>query len=203
MKRDNKPLIALLIVGLIATIGGTIAYFTGAVTLPNVFGTSPYGTEVTEVFVSPNNWLPGTTTPKTVVVKNTGGVDVAVRASISESWIGSQGDSLSLTLPDESRVSIIEFGESSEWVKEGNYYYYYTKLAPNASTSQFMKSVTFNSAASQDTNCTTTVENGTSVTTCESTGAGYDGATYTLRVTIETVQYDAYTTVWNPTLTIS
>ena len=201
--RDKKPLIALLIIGLVATIGGTIAYFTGVVNIPNIFGTSPYGTEVTEVFVSPNNWTPGTTTPKTVVVKNTGGVDVAVRASISESWLGSTGESLSLTLPDESRVSIIEFGESSEWVKEGNYYYYYTRLAPNASTSQFMKSVTFNSAAREGTNCTTATENGTSITTCESTGEGYDGATYTLRVTIETVQYDAYQTVWNPTVTIS
>lgn len=201
--RNRKPLIALLIVGLVALIGGTIAYFTGTVTLPNVFGATPYGTEVTEVFVSPNTWTPGTRTPKTVVVKNTGGVDVAVRASISETWVGSDGDSLSLTLSNNERAAVIEFGTATDWVQEGNYYYYSTKLAPAATTSQFIKSVTFNSAATEDTTCTTETENGTSVTTCSSTGSGYDGATYTLRVTIETVQYDAYTTVWNPTLTIS
>lgn len=201
--KEKRTLLALLVIALVVAIGGTIAFFTGAVTIPNIFGTTPYGTEVTEVFVSPDNWVPGTNTPKTVVVKNTGGVDVAVRASISENWVGSTGNSLPLTINENTRAAIIEFGDALEWVKEGNYYYYYTKLAPNASTSQFIRSVTFNSSATDDLNCTTSSENGTSVTSCVSTGNGYDNATYTLRVTIETIQYDAYDTVWNPELTIS
>ena len=33
--------------------------------------------------------------------------------------------------------------------------------------------------------------------TCTSTGDGYDGATYTLTITIETIQFDAYKEAWN------
>ena len=201
--KNNKPLIALFIVMLIIGIGGVLVYFISTFVVPNVFGTDPYRTKVTEVFTSPDNWEPGTTIPKTVFVKNNGSVDVAVRASITESWVGSSGNSLPLALSNDLRVSIIEYGDSSQWIKEGNYYYYYTKLAPNEVTTQFIKSVTFNSDVKADTNCTTENDNGASVITCESTGDNYASATYTLYITVETIQYDAYSAVWNPNLTIN
>ena len=38
---------------------------------------------------------------------------------------------------------------------------------------------------------------------CESTGVGYDGATYTLTITVETAQYEYYKEIWNTDVEIN
>ena len=157
-----------------------------------------YGTEVTETFTSPDNWTPGTTTPKTVVVKNTGDVDVAVRVKYTEAWESANGGTLSGT-QGANQAATINFANATDWTKSGDYYYYKSKLSKNQSTSSFISSVTFNSNITSDTNCTTSGN----VTTCATTGDGYDGATYTLTITAETIQYDAYTTAWTSAVTIN
>ena len=78
---NKKTIIALALVALVGIIGGTYAYFTSTATLSNEFTTGTYSTSVTEEFVSPSNWTPGTTTAKKVNVTNNGSVEVAVRAS--------------------------------------------------------------------------------------------------------------------------
>ena len=200
--KNKKALIAIAIILTIGLIGGTFAYFTDQISVANEFKTKPYGTQVTEEFTSPDNWLPGDETSKTVVVKNTGEVDVAVRVSYSEKWESSDGTTLSGTQTisgQNIKAAIINLDNTSDWTKEGNYYYYNKKLLSGNSTTSFIKSVTFNSQITDDTTCTTL----NNVTTCESTGKGYDGANYTLTINVETVQFDAYKTVWNTTTNIS
>ena len=128
-------------------------------------------------------------------MKNTGEVDVAVRVGYTEKWVSADGTILSGTQTisgQNVRAAIINLDNTSDWTKEGNYYYYKKKILSGESTSSFIKSVTFNSQITDDTTCTTV----DSITTCTSTGKGYDGATYTLTINVETVQFNAYQAVW-------
>ena len=121
VKRNNKPLIALLLLAIVGVVGVTIAYFTSNATLENIFKTAPYSTQVEEEFTSPTNWTPGTTTPKTVVAKNTGDVPVAVRVSIEEEWISGNGESLPLE-QNGNKAAIINFANTSDWTLVDGYY---------------------------------------------------------------------------------
>jgi len=200
--KNKVALIAIGVIGIIGVIGGAFAYFTDTVEVKNEFQTKPYGSQVTEEFTSPENWLPGDTTPKTVVVKNTGEVDEAVRVSYTEKWESANGNTLSGTQTiggTSVRAAIINFDNAADWTKVGDYYYYNKKLVSGRSTSSFIKSVTFNSQITADTSCTT-VNN---VTKCESTGNGYDGAKYTLTINVETVQFNVYKNIWNTTVNIA
>ena len=212
-RRNKKSLIALLILLIVGVIGFTLAYFSDSITIGNEFKTKEYGTSVTEVFVSPDNWTPGTTTDKSVVATNTGNVDEAVRISYTEKWVAADGttelsgwvdEDGKLTSHDEElstdeRAAIINFVNESDWTLSNGYYYYNYKLAPTESTSSLIESVTFNSLVTSDSNCKT-VDN---TTTCTSTKKGYDGATYTLTFTIETVQYDQYKSAWGTSVDIA
>ena len=184
-KKDYRPLIiallSLLIIGLV--IGGTFAYFTSTFSIPNVFNSKPYSTKITEDFVSPSNWTPGTVTSKKFNVTNTGDVDVAVRVSYTESWVSANGDPLPLTQNNE-RVALIQWYSLNNWTNSNGYFYYNYKLTKNESTQPLIKAVEFNKNVVNDANCVTS---GNEIT-CTSSGDGYDGATYTLTITAETVQ---------------
>lgn len=199
--KNKKILIAVAIIAIMGLIGGTYAYFTDNVEVENEFRTKPYGTQITEEFTSPDNWLPGDVTPKTVIVKNTGEVDAAVRVSYTEKWVSANNAVLSGTQTINGvnvRAAIINFANEDDWDKEGDYYYYNKKLTSGASTNSFISSVKFNPQITNDTSCVTEGD----VTTCTSTGNGYDGATYTLTINVETVQFNAYKTVWNTSIPI-
>ena len=218
-KKNKKPIIALLVVAIVGVIGITFAFFSDKINVNNIFKTKPYGTTVTEVFESPDNWLPGTTSEKVVKVKNSGEVDEAVRISFTEEWKSANGTILSGWVDKDGNVSqhlsneetderaaIINFANQADWkisTENGtNYYYYRYKVAKNEETSSFIKSVTFNSSVNSDSNCNEKEENGTKTVTCTSTKKGYDGATYTLSIKIETVQYDKYKEAWNTNVNI-
>jgi len=210
--KNKKPLIALIFVAILGIVGVTFAYFTSSDTFTNVFGTKIYSMEVVETFESPDDWTPGTTTSKTVVAKNKGDVEAAVRISYTESWVDANRNSLALTdnaTPTPNRAAIINFASNynDNWTKETkdgkDYYYYNTKLAKNATTSPLIESVTFNPAVNIETedNC---VENTTNHTkTCTTTTSGYAGGTYTLTINVETVQYDQYQNAWSTSVPIS
>lgn len=194
-KMERKKYNIVLILVLILTVfivGTTFAYFTSSQTVQNVFQAQPYSTEITDTFVSPDNWVPGTVTPKTVSAKNTGNVDVAVRISYTESWVSQNGDALSLTLDNGERVAVLTLINTDDWTYNKGYYYYNKTLGSGESTTSLIESVKFNENAVNDYSCTTVG----GVISCTSTGDGYDGATYTLTMTIETVQADAKDTVW-------
>lgn len=203
-KKNNKPIIAIVVALVVGLVGGTIAYFTSEETLSNQFKTKPYSTEITETFVSPDNWVPGTTTEKTVVAKNTGDVDVAVRVSFEEEWKDSSNSPLELTTNGVT-AAIINYADDldSKWTKEGNYYYYNSKLTKNQSTTSFIQSVTFNEDVTLigGENCQSNAE--ANVLTCTTQAGGYAGGTYTLIIKVETVQFDAYQDVWNTNVSIS
>jgi alternate signal-mediated exported protein len=81
--KNKKPIffIALLFVFCIV-VGGTIAYYMSSDTFSNAFNTGKYGVTTQEVFESPDNWTPGTTTPKNVHVTNNEDTPVAVRIKL-------------------------------------------------------------------------------------------------------------------------
>lgn len=196
--KNKKSLIAIVLIAIIGVVGVTFAYFSNTTTIENVFKTKPYSTEAYEEFVSPENWTPGTTTDKKVYVTNNGSVNVAVRMSYTESWVSADGTTLS-GVQDDNQAAIINFANTTDWTYnpegyEEGYYYYNTDLAPNATTSSFIESVTFNSAIVSEATCTT--DEDTKTTNCVSTGKGYDGATYTLTIKVETLQADAKDEVW-------
>ena len=196
---NSRLIIALVVLVMIAgVIGVTFAYFQSQQTFSNVFQTKPYSTEFTENFTSPNNWIPGTTTPKNVTAKNTGQVDVAVRVSYTEEWTSANGTTLSGSQGD-NKAAIINLSNESNWVYSNGYYYYSSILGQNQSTNSFIESVTFNELIEADYTCTD--EDG--IKKCTSTGNGYDGATYKLTIKVETIQADAYQDAWNTDVTIS
>ena len=69
-----------------------------------------------------------------------------------------------------------------------------TKLLPSETSSSFITGVTFNEDIKADLN--TSVSQDGKTITFTSTGNGYDDATYTLTVKIDTVQYDQAKKFW-------
>ncbi|MDE5888899.1 MAG: BsaA family SipW-dependent biofilm matrix protein [Bacilli bacterium] len=226
---NKKTIIAIILLAVIGVVGGTLAYFTSQAQFTNVFRTKPYSTELTEEFDAPDNWLPGEETSKKVYVTNKGDVPVAVRISYTEEWVGGNGTTkldLVQTKEDGTKVTaaLINFPNSDDWISktesDGNTYYYYNNaLGRDEQTSLFIDKVTFN----KDIDIAYTCENvytyadGTSSTgsqpeegktlksttqKCNSTDETYAGATYTLTIKIETVQFDAFQTYWNTNIDI-
>lgn len=201
IKENNKNKKKLLVVGalgMLTVLGGTLAYFTTTTNIVNKFKTGLYQNKIVEEFVSPTNWTPGTVTEKTVKVTNSGDIPMAVRASITEKWVSASGKELSLKDSNNNVASIIEFGD--EWTKDNDGFYYYgtkenkTVLDASAETTSFIKSVKFNE------NIKATLKESVSsdgkTVTYTSSGDGYDNATYTLTVRIDTAEYDAARNLW-------
>ena len=193
--------------------GGTLAYFNSRHTNVTSLSTDIYQTKVTDSFTSPDEWLPGTYIERDMKFQNTGNVKVAVRATVEEYWITANGDRISnhdytngydAVLLNTPRGDNYNNGiGSTMWVNNGygwftnydmNYeevsktYYYPFFVNPGSTTEPIITSISFNPNATNDYSCTTS--NG--VETCTSTGDGYDGATYHLNVTFESVQADVY-----------
>ena len=61
--KSKKSLLVILLILVEGVVGLTLAYFSNTSSVENVFTSKQYGTTVTEVFTSPDNWTPGTTTP--------------------------------------------------------------------------------------------------------------------------------------------
>ena len=205
MKKNYKPLMFLLLLMFVfVVVGGTIAYYTSNDTFENEFDAGKYKIETQEAFVSPENWTPGTTTPKTFSVTNKGTVDSAVKVCFTQSWVDANNAPLNLKDSHDNLAAVLNFTSNSDkkWLEDCSNdgttkycFYYYKKLEPNETTSNLLESVTFNSNVDIDSTRNCTTENG--VTTCTTTATGYAGAKYTLNVNIETVQYDQYQNVFS------
>ena len=196
--KNKKTLFAVLLT-LFLVIGVTIAYFQSSASFENIFNTGTYKVVTTEVFESPNNWKPGEEIPKTITTKNEGTIPAAVRVSYTEKWEDKNGTDITTSISEGAVV--INLDNTSDWTKEGNYYYYNYILNPNETTSSFIKSVTLNAqlGSGDDIDCTPS-QDGKSVT-CEATDPLY-GAKYKLTLTKETVQADKYQEVWNTQVNI-
>lgn len=189
--KNKKKIVAIIAVLLVVVIGVTFAYFQSSVSFENLFTTGTYKVVTTEVFESPDNWKPGEEIPKTITTKNEGTIDAAVRVSYTEQWLDENNQDI--TSQVAAGTAIINLDNTSDWTKEGNYYYYNYILKPNETTSSFMKSVTLNSNLGDDVTCTTSQDGLTK--TCESSNPALGGK-YILTLTKETVQADKYKEVW-------
>ena len=214
--KEKKNLIIILIL-LVGVVGITIAYFSNTTSIDNLFSTKKYGSTITEEFISPDSWLPGDETSKSIVATNTGEVDQAVRISYTEKWLDSNNNELNgwihedgskssheteEELSSDERVAVINFDNNDDWTYNNGYYYYNYRLQPNESTSSLIRSVTFNSKTKLDDTCETTISDGKKTITCNSSGSDYDNAKYTLTFKIETVQFNKYMNAWNTDVAI-
>ena len=193
--KNKKALIAIVAV-LFVVVGATIAYFTNVTTFTNNFTTATYKTTTTETFESPTNWKPGETITKEIVTENEGSIPATVRAKFTGEWTNTDGTALTAAeLSDIPNDAVIVNVNTTDWVKDGEYYYYKYIINPDDTTSTFLNSVTLNSTVGNATACTTTGNK----EVCESTNSSIQGKKYTLTVIKETIQADAFNTVWNPT----
>ncbi|MDO5569803.1 MAG: BsaA family SipW-dependent biofilm matrix protein [bacterium] len=196
--KNNKKVLIVLGISILTVLGSTIAYFTTSTDITNLFKVGLYQHEIVEEFVSPNNWVPGTTTNKKVEVTNNGSISMAVRASYTEKWTSANGTDSPLKDGDNNVASIINF--NTGWTKDADGYYYYgsktnmTKVESNQTTSSFISGVTFNENIKSTLTKTTSADGQT--ITYTSSGNGYDDATYTLTIKIDTIQYDQAQNVW-------
>lgn len=85
-----KKRAALGLAGLaaVAAIGGTWAYWNQNLSVDNNFQAGNFDSDIVEKFEPEEDWLPGETVEKVVSVKNSGNVDMAVMAKITQKWDG-------------------------------------------------------------------------------------------------------------------
>ena len=199
---NTKVLVAIFGVILFGLIGGTVAYYNSSNSFLNEFNAGKYKIKTEEVFESPDNWTPGDTTPKEVTVKNEGTIDAAVKVCFEEKWEDANGNSLSLIDDEKRSIAILNLDSDYDnyWKKacNDNCYYYYTSLKPNEETEALLESVTYNPDTKMglDMNCVT--DSVTHTKTCTSESNGYSGGKYTLKINIETIQYDQLVEAWDP-----
>ena len=210
MKKKKLIIIMSFLFIVCIGVGSTIAYYNTSDTFTNSFNTGKYEVETQEVFESPDDWAPGTTTPKTIKVTNKGNVTVAVRAVFIETWEDEDGNPLPYNDSQNHPSAIINYSNNytSKWVQQFvnymrdnntrlNQFYYSEALAPGESTIDLIDSVTFNPDFNivPDKDCVT--DNVTHETTCTTEYSGYAGGKYKLMININTIQYDLYPTVWD------
>ena len=218
--KKNKIIAIIVLCALLLVGGGTLAYFNSRHTNVTSLTTKVYSTKSTQEYISPENFLPGTLVNMNTKVKNTGEVEVAVRAKIEESWTSHNNASLPLYQTRSNkyyRTILFNTNSSQEclttscatditsinedWTYSNGYYYYKNFLSEDDETTSLINSLLFNSYIENDISCANDPLTGDNV--CSSTGNGYDNATYNLTITFETVQSDAYQTFWNTNVSIT
>lgn len=191
---------ALAFIGLtllVATVGGTVAFYSNTFVFNNNFKLGSAETEYTETFESPDNWKSCDTTPKTLIITNKSGAPVAARFKIEEYWKKANSTStdhnneVPLTYENE-KVAIINFQNENDWEKKGDWYYYKNTLNAGESTSSLLESVSFNC----DINFAGEVSYSEDGLTGYSTTNDYQNAKYHLYITAQTVEADHKTEAW-------
>ena len=99
----KKAALGLAGIAAVAVIGGTWAYWSQDLTATNEFETGKFDSDIVEQFTPPavGEWLPGVTTEKNVKVTNSGDVDMALVAEITQEW-NREGESLPIRFPLEN-----------------------------------------------------------------------------------------------------
>ncbi len=231
--KNKKSLIAIIILlVVVGVVGVTFAYFNSVTTFENLFKSGKFQIKVDEEFVSPDNWVPGNTTDKTIKVTNTGTVDMAVRVWYEEKWTSATGDNLNVyeTCSDDSsdiaicnglssgkaRYAIINFSEDGNWIKDSKFFEDDTSHSDTNLVSSgyyyYKYKLAPNEVSTSLINSVTYNKNvandyqcstENNTTICNSTGNKYDGASYNLTFHIETVQFDAYKEYWETDVSIT
>lgn len=195
LKSGKSLLFGGIFCAIAAVISVTVAYNSDNSTIRNEFGVGQYKTVFTEQFTSPNNWKPGDETTKTFTVKNETDTDIKVRIKYKENWRNALDTKNLPAVKDGVALADVVLQNLEDWELKGDgYYYYKTPLAPNATTSSLFQKVIFNHDANlgADNICartTTSVE-------CTKPDDKYEGATYHLIITAETIQADEANQEW-------
>lgn len=193
--KNKKSLVAIIGILAVAAIGFTIAYNSDLMSFNNNFGTGLYRTEVSDTFTSPLDWKPCDTTAKTIAVKNTGTIDVAVRVKLDQYWKSKTGGDLAMLVDsNDNPLTTINFASdyADYWQKSGDWYVYKTALAPNATTHALIQSVSLSCNANLVGETTYSADGKTG----ESGNGAYNGASFHVDADIQTIQYDAINE-WN------
>lgn len=141
----RKPMIRILLSVLlvaVVAVGGTLAYLVASDSpLLNTFALMRISTEVEE----PSTGTAETKDPK---VKNTGTADVYVRAIAYVVMVDKDGNEY---VDPVAAAKVSPVYNTAKWGDGGDGYYYYTsKLAPNATTEELFTDVTVASDMSTD-----------------------------------------------------
>lgn len=126
-KRKLFLLTGLVLSLLVCAAVSTVAWLTVRDQTANPFTVGAVQAEIQESFPEPY------TVKSDVSVKNTGDVPVYIRATVSIYWQNEDG-SVSAQLPKEDADYDIQWGSSSNWVKQGDVYYYTLPVKRNQST---------------------------------------------------------------------
>lgn len=111
-KNKAKAWLALITLGVIGLItAGTIAEFFTETIVRNKFSAEPYRADFFEEFESPDNWLPGMTTPSKVFAKNNSSGEIIVRVKYEEQWTAANGKVLPNILEYKDGKFVDENGE--------------------------------------------------------------------------------------------
>ncbi len=111
-KNKIKAWLALITLGVIGLItAGTIAEFFTETIVRNKFSAEPYRADFFEEFESPDNWLPGMTTPSKVFAKNNSSGEIIVRVKYEEQWTAANGKALPNILEYKDGKFVDENGE--------------------------------------------------------------------------------------------
>ena len=120
----------ILVLGL--SVGGTLAFLiddTDPVT--NIFTPGEITTEIDEDFES-------SLVKENVCIKNTGDVDVYIRAAIVANWVDESGN---IIAPAKENEDYTPFESEDGWVKHSDGYHYWTEpVAPGTSTGELIDS---------------------------------------------------------------
>lgn len=182
-------LLLLVIVLLLSAVSSTWGYHKTASPVVNRISTKKSGVTMREVFNPADKWLPGETKEKQVSFSNSGELPQVIRfkceSAWSESTLNGIADAPVLTLMQEP---MIQFSDTGNWQREGDWYYYKKALQPGAVTKKAISAVKFGS---------------------ELTNGGYDGKEdysnkrYTLTVIMEALDVNQIETEagWGMTFT--
>lgn len=126
-KRLNRAVLLAVLIALAlgAVIGTTVAFLIDkpdAVT--NSFTYAHVSCQVTESFDD--------TTKKDVKIQNTSDINVYIRATYVVNWLDENGN-VAASVPEGYSYTLTE-NPNGAWTKTGDYFYYLTPVAPNAST---------------------------------------------------------------------
>lgn len=167
----KKKIIGLcLAVGLmVGVVGGSLAWFTDSDSVTNSFATegdpSNSGIDIVEDFDkdTADKMLPGTEATKAVQVENKATYDQYIRVKLAKVWKDKDGNIIDKVGEEVLNKELIElnFGENlgaedNKWTKNGDYYYYNSKVekadgtdgSGNDITNKLLESVTLSKNAS-------------------------------------------------------